>query len=97
MAKHEERGRLSRRWERRPRSWVTIRLSVAAHGAARVAATPRFGQRASGCYRRLLQPVRDYWEPRVFVAAVDHLLDLVVVIVVDATGRQGLIVVDHAR
>ena len=38
VARHGERGRLPRRWGRRPRSWMPIRLSVAAHGAARVTA-----------------------------------------------------------
>ncbi len=41
-----------RSWERRPRSLVSIRLSVAAQGATPVAAPPRLAQRALGCHRR---------------------------------------------
>ena len=51
VAKHEERGRLPRSWERRPRSLAPIRLLRAAYAAAPVAAASRFGRRASG-YRR---------------------------------------------
>ena len=52
VAKHEERGRLPRSWERRPRSLAPIRLS----GQWRPteppdAAAPHFGLRALG-YRR---------------------------------------------
>ena len=51
VAKHEERGRLPRIWERRPRSLMPIRLSGAAYPAAPVAAAPRFRRRVLG-YRR---------------------------------------------
>ena len=61
VAKHEERGRLPRYWERRPRSLAPIGLSGAAHRAARVAAAPPGKAAGFGMLlpvRQLLQPAR---------------------------------------
>ena len=84
VAKHEERGRLPRRWERRPRSLMPIRLSGAALRSCPDCRRSVLRATGRGCppVPRLLQPGRDDRERLMIVIAVNHLLDVVVVVVV---------------
>ena len=83
VAKHEERGRLPHWWERRPRSLAPIRLS----GQGQPIKPPGWGCAAIWAagfglppVHRLLQPARDDRELMLTVVAVNHLLDVVVVV-----------------